>query len=342
MPWLQSPDMQPVGGGYDSTDPRVIEQHVRWMEYMHADAATIDLTNNVGCIFSSGPVSPEFCDPATPMFRAQNRTIRDNVGNLYPAWTKLGTSLKLIPLLGCQTNRDLVKGTDGKSGFQKEVEYFGHLMARYPNLDVRYLGRPLMLVYIGTPVNLNILERAKGVLRASGLDKQYTFRIVAGYLDSQPSFWNNPNQQPDGPIQIAPRYGFWSVVDRLKPSYHLFPTYSLVPEGSVAVENLTVSLATAGQSGWGCGHPVYCPEDALRYGHGSDVYPTLESFMAIADQLKPRFLIVDQFNEFVKPDEGWNADTSDDAEPTQKPHGWGFSALEALRDDIALFHATVY
>jgi hypothetical protein len=46
MPWLQSPDMQAVGGGYDSADPHVIAQHLRWMQYMGIDAVTIDLTNN--------------------------------------------------------------------------------------------------------------------------------------------------------------------------------------------------------------------------------------------------------------------------------------------------------
>src|SRR5271165_7172505 len=47
LPLLQSADMQSVGGGYDSADPAVIQQHVAWLEYMGVDAATIDLTNNV-------------------------------------------------------------------------------------------------------------------------------------------------------------------------------------------------------------------------------------------------------------------------------------------------------
>src|ERR1700678_245411 len=40
MPILQSKVMQPIGGGYDSTDPHVIAQHLKWMEYMGVDAAT--------------------------------------------------------------------------------------------------------------------------------------------------------------------------------------------------------------------------------------------------------------------------------------------------------------
>src|SRR5579863_1386305 len=143
MPWLQSQDMQQVGGGYDSADPHVIAQHVRWMQYMGVDAVTLDLTNNVGCIFSTGPVSPKFCDPVNQPFRENNRNIQANDGNIYAAWTQLGTSLKVIPLLGCQTQLDLNKGSDGKSGFQKEVEYFGGFMNRYPGLSLRYDGHPL-------------------------------------------------------------------------------------------------------------------------------------------------------------------------------------------------------
>jgi hypothetical protein len=52
-PLLQSADMQAVGGGYDSADPAIIQQHVAWLEYMGVDAAISEVTNNVSCIFNS-------------------------------------------------------------------------------------------------------------------------------------------------------------------------------------------------------------------------------------------------------------------------------------------------
>jgi hypothetical protein len=174
------------------------------------------------------------------------------------------------------------------------------------------------------------------------LDAKYTIRIDAGYLDSQPTFWANPNKPPDGPIRIAPQYGFWSVVDRLKPAFSLYPTYNIIPGSGGRVENLTASIATAGQSGWGFPEPVYCPDDALRYRGDGSSYETLNNFMAIADRLQPRFLIVDQFNEFTTPDEGWNAETSDDTEPTQAPNGWGYSAIEAVREEISTYRRGGY
>jgi hypothetical protein len=342
MPLLQSADMKNVGGGYDSEDPHVIKQHVAWMQYMGIDAASIDVTNNVGCIFSTGPVSRKFCNPSNEQFRQNNRQILANTGNLYPAWTALRTPLKLVPLLGCQTWLDLAIGSDGKSGFQKEVEYFGRLAGQYPALNVRYLGHPLMMMYTGTPVNPNLLSGCLAVLHRSGLDQEYTIRTIAGYLDSQSTFWADPNEHPHGPIEISPRYRFWSVVDRLKPSYALYPTYSVIPGTGGRVENLTASLATAGQSGWGCPEPTYCPDDALRYGSIGTYYKTLADFMAIACQLQPRFLIVDQFNEFSMSDEGWNADTSDDAEPTHLPQGWAYNAIRAIHDDISTYRQSCF
>jgi hypothetical protein len=337
MPILQSKVMQPIGGGYDSTDPHVIAQHLKWMKYMGVDAVTADVSNNVGCIFSTGPPSPKFCNPASESFRNSNRIIRNNTGNLYPAWSKLGSPIKLIPLLGCLSRLDLHKGLDGKSGLQKEIEYFGRLMKQYPELSVIYVGHPLMLVYVGTPVDPAILDGAKSVLRETGLDTQYTFRIVGGYLDAQPTFWADPNQHPDGPIKIAPRYGFWSFVDRYKPKFGYYPTYSTIP-GSDVAENLTVSIATAGYKGWGCPRPKkICADVATRYGPTGHNYITLEAYMKLAAQLRPAFLIIHQFNEFVRPDEGWNAQTSDDTEPTRLPHGWGYSGIDAIRNAISAY-----
>ncbi|HEY3674452.1 MAG TPA: hypothetical protein VGK84_00510 [Candidatus Tumulicola sp.] len=336
MPILQSKVMQPVGGGYDSTDPHVIAQHLKWMEYMGVDAVTADVSNNVGCIFSTGTPSAKFCNPASASFRESNRIIRDNTGNLYPAWSKLRSPVKLIPLLGCLSSLDLHKGLDGKSGFQKEIEYFGRLMKQYPELNVVYAGHPLMLAYVGTPVDPAILDGARSVLRESGLATQYTFRIVGGYLDAQPTFWADPSERPDGPVKIAPRYGFWSFVDRYKPGFGYYPTYSTIP-GSDAVENFTVSIATAGHRGWGCPRPKICADVATRYGPTGHNYVTLEAYMKLAAQLRPAFLIIHQFNEFVRPDEGWNAQTSDDSEPTQFPGGWGYSGIDAIRNAISAY-----
>jgi hypothetical protein len=56
--------------------------------------------------------------------------------------------------------------------------------------------------------------------------------------------------------------------------------------------------------------------------------------MTYAVQLTPIFLIVHQFNEFVQPDEGFDANTDDDVEPANL---WGFGALDAVRQQIKIY-----
>lgn len=344
MSLLQSPDMQALGGGYDSADPAVIQRHVSQFEDLGIDAAIIDLTNNVSCIFDSEWFVKRYVTYCTPSFRAFNQTIRDNTGNLYPAWTKLGTPLKLIPLLGGSDDNVMYKDLDGKNALQKEIEYFGALMQQYPERQVIYEGKPLMLIFIGAgqdpnradhPLWVRIREFLSDHPEISG---QYTFRLIAGYLDSQPGLWLNQGV-PDGPIEVNPEYGFWSWVDRLNPTCTVPPFCPYYPSYNGAgsrVENLTVSIATAGEYGWGCPNseaPPYCPDDSLRFGQG-EAYDTFDSFMTYARQLDPIFLIIHQFNEFVPPDEGWNANTDDDIEPANL---WGSSALKAVRTQIELY-----
>ena len=126
-------------------------------------------------------------------------------------------------------------------------------------------------------------------------------------------------------------------MDRLNPTCTVsfcpyYPTYNLT---DARVENLTVAIATAGQTGWDCDPPyhVYCSDASLRYGSNHD-YATFEAFMSYAQQLDPIFLFVHQFNEYVPPDEGWDAQTVDDIEPADL---WGRSALEEVEMQVQLY-----
>jgi hypothetical protein len=341
MPLLQSADMQSIGGGYDSADPAIIQKHVAWLEFMGVDAAISEVTNNVSCIFNSEWFVKKYVPNCTPSFRFYNQKIRDNTGNLYPAWSALGTPLKLIPLLGGIDENVLIKDQDGKTAFEKEVEYFGARLQRYPNLSVIYEDKPLILIFIGAaqdpnPADHPLWYRLEQFLQCHPETSQkYTFKLMAGYLDSQPALWATQGT-PNGPVEINPAYGFWSWVDRLNTSCTetycpYYPSYNQV--GS-RVENFTASIATAGQNGWGCrdpNAPPYCADDALRFGSDGS-YATFDAFMAYAKQLDPIFLVIHQFNEFALPDEGFDANTNDEIEPANL---WATSgALTVVKDEI--------
>lgn len=345
VPRLQSADMQAAGGGYDSADPRIIKQHVEWLEHLGVDAAIAEITNNVSCIFDSEWFVEQYLQNSNgcPALRPGYQQIRDNTGNLYPAWSKLDTPLKLIPMLGGIDANVLFKDLDGQTAFEKEVAYFGGLMRQYPDRNVIYAGKPLMLIYLGAaqdPVRSDQplwVQLREFLASHPQIGRQYTFRMVAGFLDSQPALWATPGTAHE-PVRIDPQFGFWSWVDRLKPQCPMalcpyFPSFNQI--GS-RVENFTVSIATAGQDGWGCPDPTarpYCADASLRFGTDRS-YATLDSFMRYAQELDPIFLIIHQFNELIPPDEGFDADSTDDIEPTNL---WGDSALDAVRERIASY-----
>jgi hypothetical protein len=349
IPLLQSGDMQDVGGGYDSADPAVVRRHLTWFEYLGIDAALIEVTNNVSCIFNSEWFVKKYLPYCTPSFRLYNQTIRNNTGHTYPAWTQLGTRLKLIPLLGGIDQDVLFKDIDGKTAFEKEIEYFGALMRQYPWLNVDYEGKPLILIFLGAAQDPNqsdnpLWYQIKEFLKAHPeIDRKYTFKLMAGYLDSQPDLWAAQGT-PTGPVKIDPEYGFWSWVDRLNPSCAVqpycpyYPSYNQAEPG-LRVENFTASIATAGQGGWGCPNPnapPYCPDASLRLGDDGS-YATFDAFMNYARQLDPIFLIIHQFNEFVPPDEGFDANTDDDIEPANL---WG-NDLELVKHQIDVYRRRV-
>lgn len=343
MPMLQSPDMQALGGGYDSADPAVVATHARWFESMGVDAALIEVTNNVSCIFNSDSFAQQYLPYCSSGYRSYNQVILSNTGNTYPAWTELGTPLKLIALVGGIDPTILIPDADGKTAFEKEVEYFGTLMAQYPALSVNYQGKPLMLIFIGAGQDPNTADNPlwfqyQTFLNAHPeLTAQYTFRLMAGYLESQSDLWMNQGV-PTGPVEINPAYGFWSWVDRLNPTCTLMPDCPYYPSYNVAgsrVENLTVSIATKGELGWGCPNSEalpYCPDAALRFGTDNS-YATFAAFMNEAAQLDPIFLIIHQFNEFFPPDEGFDADTDDDIEPADL---WG-NDLSIVQQQISSY-----
>jgi hypothetical protein len=347
-PLLQSEDMKAVGGGYDSADPKVIKQHVQWMEEVGADAATAELTNVVSCMFNSEWFVDKYLkNTSCSQWRTDYQNIRNNTGNLYPAWSELRTRLKLIPLLGGIDQDVLFKDNDGKTAFEKEIEYFGALMAKYPDRQVIYQGKPLMLIFVGAGQDPSTADnplwyQIRTFLKDHpGIADKYTFKYVAGYLDSQPYLWQDQNT-PSGPVEIAPEFGFWSWVDRLNTTCTttdcpFYPSYNR--EGR-RVENFTASIATGGESGWGCPNPnslPYCPDDALRYG-AKKQYATFHAFMNYARELDPIFLIIHQFNEFLTSDEGFDANTDDDIEPANL---WGYSGLQAVKDEVTKYRFRV-
>jgi len=399
-PLLTSADMIPVGGGYDSADPRVIETHVKVLESMSVDAVTLDLTNDVSCTFDTGPdgLNPALLNPCAQTTAAGNRQfqlslrqIAGNVANLYHAWSGLRTPLKIVPLLGCQDNGCLTRysgtqaptgfGPDpcpaiaglpagnltgnpsvrGSTSFEKELSFFADLMAKYPALDVIYGGKPLVLVFAppGIDDDACMMQGLQQLISASGLGSKFTFRMVGGFFDTDRTFWNEPaNFTPTAPVPLEPGFGaiWWSYDDRLNPKFSYYPTYNPSPIYR-RVENFTATVADIGQDGWGTwpspckaappkNPPLttcqpgtdYYVDDTLR-NQGGVPYSTFAHFMAAARALDPIFLLIGQYNEFSQPDEGWDANSTDDIEPAND--GIGYGGVDAVGQEILRYKLAI-
>jgi hypothetical protein len=373
-PTLTSSDMPP-GEGYDSADRAVIAQHVEWLEELGIDAITVDVSNDAPCAFDAGP--PNWC-LSNPTEVENVQAIKSNVAVLYATMSAAPvapTPIKIIPFLDGQNLFLLEPDSALVSALEHELEYFNGLMTEYPQLSVIYEGHPLMMIYLGAQpcipeapfndscddISSDSKPSTNSILAA--LEKwktKYTFRLVGGYFDDQKAFWA-PNQNTTGgsPVQLAathlgtaiPGAPFWSYVDRwhANDGYVYNPTYNVVADNS-RVENFAAAVSTAGKISevWGTPPSTYEPDDSLR-NRQTSTGPTIPGatftqFMKYATVLNPIFLMVHQFNEFQpngpQYDEGWDANTTDDIEPTNVQPGVGpGSYFNLVETELANYRA---
>jgi hypothetical protein len=72
----------------------------------------------------------------------------------------------------------------------------------------------------------------------------------------------------------------------------------------------------------------------VRNGCSSRRYETFDEYMRLARELRPIFLFIDRFNGFQAADEGWDANTNDDIEPTRQ---WGYGAMQAVIEQVEAY-----
>jgi hypothetical protein len=109
-----------------------------------------------------------------------------------------------------------IRTEDGTTALEKEIG----LILSDPHLGVIYQGKPLMIIFLAAAQDPSTSDNPLWFQTQTFLQEhppianRYTFRFMAGYLDSQPALWINLTR-PTAPVQISPSYGFWSWVDRL-------------------------------------------------------------------------------------------------------------------------------
>ena len=138
MPPPSRPWGQPLLGFYRSNDSRVLAQHAEWLSDAAVDFVFLGWSNNLGMDirYPGGPKTQRFIESATL--------------TLFNTWAQLPRSPRVAIMIGTPGDRHAIP--DGALSMKADEVYdlFVANPARAPLMQ-HYLGKPLLLVYVGTP-----------------------------------------------------------------------------------------------------------------------------------------------------------------------------------------------
>jgi hypothetical protein len=199
--------------------------------------------------------------------------------------------------------------------FQQQIDFlYEHYIhnPKYRGMFITYEGKPLMLYYLNGP-------RSGPTPQLK--DDRFTMRYVGAWLEST-------HQE---------QYGVWSWYDQSPvPTLYQGKAEALtVTDGYPSVHRGVGNLDN------------WLAQDAGGKNYGETYLTQWETAL----KTKPHFLFINQWNEFVPPDQ-YNVNLSNDMEPTLEPtlmteagdsraSGWGFYYFNLTREKIAEYHARI-
>jgi hypothetical protein len=228
---------------------------------------------------------------------------------LFRVYASMKQHPKILFLMGPENerwynNRDVYNGPQ----YNQQLNYvYDHYInnPQYRDMYLTYEGKPLLLLYLNGP--------RKGV-PPDIHDARFTIRYVGAWLQST-------HQE---------KYGVWSWYDQEPtPIYH-----------NGTVEALTVTSGYPAEHRTATDLDNWLPLEAGGKNYGE----TYLSQWSAALQYRPHFLFINQWNEFVPPDQ-YNANMSNDLEPTlmtekddPRASGWGFYYFNLTSEMIGEYH----
>ena len=326
QPTLSSASTAAVGRtGYDSSDEAIIKKHAAWFAEAGVDAILMDHTNGGGCTF--GDVAKYCPEPAT---QAHFRAIRDNVSAIYKNVAANKLAIKIVPMLSGEDNV-VEPNADGETSWEKELRFYVELQEKYPQLSVLYGHQPLVVVFTGAAqdVSESAPWRKMQKLADQKFAGKFTLRFMAGYVGQQPQLLKPKTGAAGLPEAAIP---FWNWIERYKPDHNLLPAY--VRDATGRVEAFTAQLMSPpdnsdGVKGWKNADGTYHPQLAPRLGG-----QTFRDWMKLAKELRPTFLVINQWNCFCEgSDGGVDYETTNDFEPSSK----GSGNFELLKEELSAY-----
>ncbi|MDR0288263.1 MAG: hypothetical protein LBI03_11250, partial [Clostridiales bacterium] len=190
----------PLLGKYTSDDRTVIRQHAEWIADAGVDFIWIDWSNDVDYDVS---IKKVINDTARPDFSMIERSTL----YIFEEYSKMRQEGKVTPkisiFIGCPDPSQTSAISDGRLTRKANQVYDWFVNnpdhPEYRDLIMDYNGKPLLVVYAGTPTPWG-----------DGLpawdDDRFTVRWMSGFLTQQPYLLNTDT--------LESKYGYWSWEDR--------------------------------------------------------------------------------------------------------------------------------
>lgn len=266
----------PTLGPYNSSDPAIIRQHGIWLADAGVDFIFIDWSNisetdrsleGQADIMKGGKTYLRFCPGA--------KAVEEATTAVFDVFAEMKKRPRISIFLGAQPRET---ASDGRLQRKADLVYESYIAnPKYKGLYQHYLGKPLLVVYVGTPS-----PWSSGV--PSWDDGRFTIRYMTGFLTQQPNLITEDRFS---------KYGYWSWEDRGAQTY---PVWKGRPEVMTVV------------ACWR-GDPA-CPTPGRREG------ATFREQWARARQIGPRFALVVSWNEWTTLEQ-LSPEVSKDIEPSE-------------------------
>ncbi|MBP5207470.1 MAG: hypothetical protein J6330_03330 [Clostridia bacterium] len=286
---------RPLIGNYTTLDcPWALKAHAELLYDANVDFVLVDWSNNVDYDFYNKK------DYRGGRARNDFETIEMGTTQLFEGWSQLENTPKIAVFIGCPGDGDAIKdGRLQKKADQVYREYIEN--EKYKDLYQTYLGKPLLVVYLGTPA----LSQSR--LEKLWNDDRFTVRFLTGYIGQQ-SMFNNKTRAATQPI--------WSWEEREQQCYAV--------NGDV-VECMTVQSAWRAQNREG--QDGYIPSSGRENGD------TLLKMWARAIEFGPQIVLCPTWNEYSKGEQP-TPEINKDLEPSKEA---GTFYYDIMKEQIKIF-----
>jgi hypothetical protein len=198
--WLNGPSRTrpwgtPLLGFYQSGDPDVIRIHAEWIFDANIDFINIDWSNELGV------------NPALRRGPPQQQALENDTYRLFDVYERLKRRPRISIMLGYHHALDPNSSFSALQAKANQINDNLMTNSRYRPLLQTYLGKPLLIVFLGVHV---------APVRPAWDDSRFTVRYMSAYIQQLgPAFHNG----------LVSTSGYWSWEERGTPTFTMCMGY---------------------------------------------------------------------------------------------------------------------